>query len=144
MTGFTQASRMATLGVALTAGVAAMALIAGAVSAHEDRPLSPEANTMAPRCLDGQHTGRIHVLDDHTLLVYDRSDNAYKLDIGGPCRSMTDVDKYGFEFKGTTQICQAHDATLLYFPTEHTGPNRCLINAVTPLTRAQASQLDPG
>ena len=126
------------------AAAAATAAISGAVAAHEDRPASPDADKLAPRCLDADHTGRFHVIDDHTLLVYDRFQNAYKLDVGGPCRSMTDMSKFGFEFTGTTQICRAHDATLLYFPIDHGAPNRCLINAVTPLTRAQASELDPG
>jgi len=84
------------------------------------------------------------VVDDHTLLVYDKAQNAYKLDIGGPCRSMTDLSTFGFEFTGTTQVCRAHDATLLYFPIAHAAPSRCLINGITPLTRAQADQLDPG
>jgi hypothetical protein len=125
------------------AAAAATAAIGGAVSAHEDRPAA-DPGRLAPRCLDGDHTGRFHVIDDHTLLVYDQSQNAYKLDIGGPCRSMTDMARFGFEFHGGSQICRAHDATLLYFPTDHGGPNRCLINAVTPLTRAEAEQLDPG
>lgn len=127
------------------AGLAAAAVVAGAASSHEDKMSDPAyANKMGPRCLDGGHTGRIHVVDEHTLLVYDRDQNAYKLDVGGPCRSMSDMSKYGFEFNGSSQICRAHDATLLYFPVDHGAPNRCLINGVTPLTRAQADRLDPG
>lgn len=125
------------------AAVAAGAVIAGAVSAREDKPVAAKPDKPGPTCLDAGHTGRFHVVDDHTLLVYDNWQNAYKLDIGGPCRSMTDMSQFGFVFNGTSQVCRAHDAKLLYSQNGE-RPVTCLINGVTPLTKAQANELDPG
>ncbi|MDI7774293.1 DUF6491 family protein [Asticcacaulis sp. EMRT-3] len=128
----------------LLAGIVSVAAFSGVVSAQESHVAdAADMNKMAPKCLDGQHTGRMHVVNDHTLLVYDQWQNAYKLDIGGPCRSMSDMSHFGFEFQGSTQICRAHDAMLLY-SVDRERPVKCLINGVTPLTKAQANELDPG
>ena len=105
----------------------------GATSAGGDRK--------APSCLDIRETGRFHVVNDHTLLVYDRWENPYLLDIGGPCRSMTDLSHFGFEVNGTTEICRAHDAFLL-FSQDTERPVRCLINGVKVISRAEAAKLD--
>ncbi len=130
------------LWVAAGGVLAASVLMACTANGAADRATA-EPDKIGPTCLDAQRTGRFHVVDEHTLLVYDRSDNAYKLDIGGPCRSMTDMSQFGFVFSGTTQICRAHDAQLLYSQTGE-RPVQCLINGVTPITRAEADQLDKG
>ncbi len=116
--------------------IAALSAIGGSAMA-EDKAVKP-----TPKCLDIHYTGRFHVVDDHTLLVYDTWGNPYQLDIGGPCRSMTDFSHFGFEVNGTSQVCQAHDAMLLY-SQDTERPVRCLINGVKPLTKAEALVLDP-
>ncbi len=95
----------------------------------------------APKCLDIRDTGRFHVVNDHTLLVYNTWQDPYLLDIGGPCRSMTDLSHFGFEVNGTTQICRAHDAFLL-FSHDTERPVRCIINGVKAISRAEAAKLD--
>ena len=123
----------------LMAGSLIVTACAGTVPAG-----SNQASTQArvtPKCLDGRNVGRKHVIDDHTLLIYDTWGNPYKMDIGGPCKSMTDFSQFGFEFNGTNQICQAHDAKLLR--SEHgERPVRCLINSIEPITREAAALLD--
>ena len=101
-----------------------------------------DSSSVAPRCLDARHIGRKHVVDDHTLLIYDDWGNAYKLGIGGPCRNMNDMSHIGFEFDGGDQICGAHDAKILYSEWNE-PPVTCLINSVKPLTKAEAADLDP-
>lgn len=96
---------------------------------------------VTPKCLDARNIGRKHVVDDHTLLVYDTWGNPYKMDIGGPCKSMTDFSQIGFEFNGTNQICQAHDAMILRSENGE-RPVKCLINSVEPITREAAALLD--
>jgi hypothetical protein len=96
---------------------------------------------VTPKCLDGRNIGRKHVVDDHTLLVYDTWGNPYKMDIGGPCKSMTDFSQIGFEFNGSNQICKAHDAMTLRSENGE-RPVKCLINSVEPLTREAAALLD--
>ncbi len=105
------------------------------------QPAVAGAEHKAPQCLDIRETGRFHVVNDHTLMVYDRWENPYLLDIGGPCRSMDDFSHFGFEVNGTTQVCRAHDAFLLYSnATER--PVRCLINGIKVISRAEAAKLD--
>lgn len=131
------------------AGFAVAGLLAGALvlagfdRAPDDRDSRTTSTHVAPRCLDGQHIAGKHVVDDHTLLVYNDWGDAYKLDIGGPCRSMDDWSRIGFEFEGGSQICDAHDAQILYSKFDE-APVRCLINGVHPLTKAEAAALDPG
>ncbi|MBW8734112.1 MAG: hypothetical protein JF571_07375 [Asticcacaulis sp.] len=96
----------------------------------------------APKCLDIQETGRFHVVNDHTLLVYDRWENPYLLDVGGPCRSMDDFSRFGFEVSGTTQLCRAHDAFLLYSNGTDRHMARCIVNGVKVISRAEATTLD--
>ena len=127
---------------AAAGAVAGMLLLSGFTSrddrGRDDRDSSQHA---APRCIDGQHIGRKHVVDANTLLVYDDWGNPYKLDIGGPCGSMDDWSHIGFEFDGTTQICGAHDAKILYSKFDE-PPVKCLINGVHPLSKAEAAELD--
>ena len=122
----------------LLAGV--LAISACATTAPSGDQTAAQAR-VTPKCLDGRHIGRKHVVDDHTLLVYDDLGNPYKLDVGGPCRSMTDFSQIGFEFNGSHQICQAHDAMILRSENGE-RPVKCLINGVEPLTRDAASLLD--
>lgn len=129
----------------LAAGMLTLALVttsqASTQAGEDDRG---ERVRETPRCLDGRNVGRTHVIDQNTLLVYDRFDNPYKLDVGGPCRSMNDMSVFGFEFKGSTQICNAHDAMLLRYEPPSAHVSRCLINGVEPLTREEAAELDKG
>lgn len=136
--------------VSLTgAGFAAIGLLAGGLllagfaHAPDDRDSRDTSTRVAPRCLDGQHIGRKHVVDANTLLVYDDWGNPYKLDIGGPCRTMDDWSHIGFEFDGGDQICGAHDAKILYSKFDE-APVQCLINGVHSISRAEAAELDKG
>ncbi len=131
---------------AVAAGLIAAVAVVGLSAANAKTDTSASAldkgNLKGPTCLDAHDTGRMHVVDDHTLLVYDSRQNAYKLDVSGPCRSMTDMSRFGFEFFGSDKICRAHDAKLLYSQNGE-RPLTCLINGVTPLTRNEAKVLDP-
>lgn len=115
----------------------------GGRSAAGDRPAaSGDRDSTAPRCLDSRHIGRKHVVDEQTLLVYDDFGHAYKLGIGGPCRNMDDWSQIGFEFEGGDEICNAHDAKILYSKFGE-QPVTCIINSVKAVTKAEAEALDP-
>ncbi|ESQ76333.1 DUF6491 family protein [Asticcacaulis sp. AC402] len=130
----------------LGAGMLAVTLVSTSQAGPSDDRRSADREVrgerVTPRCLDGDNVGRTHVVDQNTLLVYDRFDNAYKLDVGGPCRSMNDMSVIGFEFNGSTQICRAHDAMLLRHEPPSSMVTRCLINGIQPLTREEAAELD--
>lgn len=123
----------------LMAGGLIVTACASTAPAGGDQPAAQTRVT--PKCLDGNNIGRKHVVDDHTLLVYDTWGNPYKMDIGGPCRSMTDFSQIGFEFSGSNQICKAHDAMILRSENGE-RPVKCLINSVEPITREAAALLD--
>lgn len=125
------------------AGALAGALLLSGFTTRDDRDTrdTRDARPASARCLDSQHIGRKHVVDDHTLLVYDDWGNAFKLDIGGPCRNMDDWDHIGFEFNGTSDICGAHDAMILYSKFDE-QPLRCVINGVHPVSKTEAAELD--
>ena len=123
----------------LLAGGLIVTACASTAPATGDQPSAQARAT--PKCLDGRNIGRKHVVDDHTLLVYDSFGNPYKMDIGGPCKSMTDFSQIGFEFNGSNQICQAHDAMILRSENGE-RPVKCLINSVEPITREAAALLD--
>lgn len=133
---------IAAAAVGLMAALAVVGLSAANAKTDKAETGADKGEQKGPACLDGRDTHRMHVVDDHTLLVYDGRQNAYKLDIGGPCRSMTDLSHFGFEFFGSDQICRAHDAQLLYSQNGE-RPVTCLINDVTPVTRNEARVLDP-
>ena len=128
----------------LAAGIVAIAGISASQAREDDSRATDTSQRVAPACLDGQRASRFQVVNDHTLLVFDDFGNAYKLDVGGPCRGMNDFSRFGFEFNGSTDICRAHDAVLLRTEEPGIGTMRCMINGVVPLSRAQANQLDKG
>jgi hypothetical protein len=125
------------------AGMMACGLILTACAATPPAGDAPAVaqTQVTPKCLDGRNIGRRHVVDDHTLLVYDNWGNPYKMDVRGPCRSMTDFSQIGFEFNGTNQICRAHDAKILRSENGE-RPVTCLINGFEPITREAAALLD--
>ncbi|WP_245531373.1 DUF6491 family protein [Asticcacaulis biprosthecium] len=127
----------------LAAGILTVSLVT-TTQAEEKDDREARSERVTPRCLDGRHVGRTHVVDQNTLLVYDRFDNPYKLDIGGACRSMNDMSVIGFEFNGSTEICGAHDAMLLRQEPPSSFVTRCIINGIVPLTREEAAELDKG
>jgi hypothetical protein len=135
MTGFVLAGLMA-------GGLIVTACASTAPQGDSQAPAQSGAQAkVTPKCLDGRNIGRKHVVDEHTLLVYDTWGNPYKMDIGGPCKSMTDFSQIGFEFNGSNQICKAHDAMILRSENGE-RPVKCLINSVEPITREAAALLD--
>lgn len=137
-------ARAGVVAAAVVAGLAAIATASVSVSAPApDQDSAAGRTRQAPKCLDLRNVGRIHVVDDHTLLVYDGFGNPYQLDVGGPCRSMNDMSQIGFEINGIDQLCRAHDAMILHSNMGE-APVRCLINGVKPITRAQADEIDQG
>src|SRR4051794_40781165 len=73
------------------AGFAIAGLMAGGLIVTACASTAPAGGDQAsaqarvtPKCLDGRNIGRKHVVDDHTLLVYDTWGNPYKMDVGGP------------------------------------------------------------
>lgn len=125
---------------AATGFLAGMALVGGlgGPAAAGDRDA---ASRIVPRCLDSHDMGRRHVVDDHTLLIYDNAGNPYKLGIGGPCRNMNDYSKIGFEYDGSDEICGAHDAKVLYSEFDE-PPVTCIINSFEAVSRDEARALD--
>lgn len=99
-----------------------------------------ESGRTPPKCLDTRYAGGFHVVDEKTLLVRDSFGNGYLLDVGGPCRSMTDMSQFGFELYGSSDICRPHDAKILY---SHSGemPVKCLINGIKPISREESDAL---
>ena len=127
----------------LVIAAASMAVTASARDNNWDAPAQDQAAQGArksPKCLDARNSGGFHVVDDKTLMVRDGFGNAYLLDIGGPCRSMTNMSQFGFELYGSTEICRAHDAKVLYSNSGET-PVKCLINGVKPISREEADAL---
>lgn len=123
----------------------AVVAVAGGLALQPSQAAEPAdgQTKKTPRCLDTRYTGRIHVVDERTLLVYDRFDNAYKITHGGGCRSMDDYSQIGFQLTGTTDICAPHDAQLLYSPTGSGPRTTCVINGFTPISKEEALRLDP-
>lgn len=132
------------IGLATGLTTAVVALAAGlALEPSQARDANGDQSQAAPRCLDTRYTGRMHVVDDHTLLVYDRFDNAYKINHGGGCKSMDDYSQIGFVLSNGTDICAPHDAQLLYSPTGHEPRTTCIISGFSGISKAEAQRLDP-
>jgi len=145
-------ARLQTYATATTTGLIvgslALVLFTGVLtsSAKEARERSPSpdmanANTKAPRCLDGRNIGAIRVVGENLIIAHDSFGNPYEMELGGPCRSMTDMSHIGFEFNGADSICGAHDAFVLY-SEENERPMRCIINSVKSISRAEADKLE--
>jgi hypothetical protein len=132
------------IGVATGVALAVVA-IAGAMALQPSQAREPDEGQAkaSPRCLDTRYTGRMHVVNDHTLLVYDRFDNAYQIEHGGGCKSMDDYSQIGFVLNGSSDVCGPHDAQLLYSPTGHGSRTTCIISGFKSVSKAEAQRLDP-
>jgi hypothetical protein len=123
----------------------AVVAVAGALALQPSQAREPsdDQSKPAPRCLDVRYTGRIHVVDDHTVLVYDKFDNAYKINHAGGCKSMDDYSQIGFVLSGGSDICAPHDAQILYSPTSRGARTTCIINGFSGVSKEEAARLDP-
>lgn len=128
----------------MVAGLSVMTSAPANANDWDSAPAQSQAedgSKKGPKCLDIRQAGGFHVVDEKTLMVRDAFGNAYLLDVGGPCRSMSDLSNFGFEVQGTDQICRAHDAKLLYSNSGE-RPVKCLINGIKAISRAEADALE--
>lgn len=128
----TMFGKVAALGVAAVLGLGGLSL---AFAAPQDKPEAEPAHT----CIDAGHLSRKMVVDKNTVLVEDYSGRSALLKLSAPCRNLDELDKIGFEFNGSTQICDRRDVKILYSRFTE-APVRCLIEEVVPLSKAEAAK----
>lgn len=110
----------------------------GALSLASAAPEEPAAAPAGKRqCLDAGHLNRKMVVDKTTILIEDGFGRSALLKLHAPCQNLDDLDKIGFEFFGTTQICDKRDVKILYSRFDE-APVRCLIDSITPLSKEEA------
>jgi len=120
----------------LIAGAAA-ALMLGGFAADQKADTNSDNTRLAPQqCVNGGNSMTRRVIDKQTVLIEDGG-RAALLTLTSPCSNLDELDKIGFEFNGSTQICDRRDVKILYSRfTER--PVHCLVSKITPLTPEQA------
>ncbi|MFT4091623.1 MAG: DUF6491 family protein [Asticcacaulis sp.] len=114
----------------------ALAVLLGAFAASPQAADKTEAPLQARQCVDAGRLMTKRVVDKQTLFIEDGG-RAALLTLSSPCANLDEMDKIGFEFNGSTMVCDKRDVKILYSRfTER--PVRCLINKVTPLTPEEA------
>lgn len=118
----------------MAGGVAALML--GAFAASERPAEAPDQRLGNKQCVDAGRLMTKRVVDKQTLFVEDGG-RAALLTLSAPCANLDELDKIGFEFNGSSLICDKRDVKILYSRFSE-KPVRCLISKVTPLTPEQA------
>lgn len=98
----------------------------------ESEKAAPKAN----HCVDAGNDVRRMVVDKQSIMVEDGSGRGVLLTLSMPCKNLDELDQIGFEFNGSSQICDKRDAKILYSRNGE-APVRCLITEVKHLTREQ-------
>ncbi|MDC7683527.1 DUF6491 family protein [Asticcacaulis sp. BYS171W] len=114
-----------------------LALLGGLNLAHATPETTPTPEARLKTCLDGHSLNRRMVVDKTTVLIEDGFGRSALLKLSKPCQNLDDLDRIGFEFIGSTQICGRHDVKILYSRFNE-APLRCLIESITPLSKAEA------
>jgi len=125
--------------VKLAALAAAVGFGLGGLSLAAAAPEEAPKNESGRVCVDAGQLGRKMVVDKNTVLVEDYAGHAALLKLSAPCRNLDELDKIGFEFNGSSQICDRRDVKILYSRFTE-APVRCLIEEVIPLSRAEAAK----
>ncbi|WP_140984896.1 DUF6491 family protein [Asticcacaulis tiandongensis] len=120
--------------ILMAGGVAALML--GAFAAGERPVATTEPRLDNKQCVDAGRLMTKRVVDKQTLFVEDGG-RAALLTLSSPCANLDELDKIGFEFNGSSMICDKRDVKILYSRFSE-KPVRCLISKVTPLTPEQA------
>jgi hypothetical protein len=91
------------------------------------------------QCIDASDLDRRQVVKPDTLLIEDDRGRAALLKLSAPCENMNDLDRIGFEFNGSTLLCDRKDIKILYSRFNE-SPLRCIIETITPITKAEADK----
>ncbi|MGZ3299282.1 MAG: DUF6491 family protein [Asticcacaulis sp.] len=118
---------MGLVAAAVAAGVAALSLSQApqAVAASDNK------------CIDAGSLQSRMIIDRNKVLVEDSFGRTAILTLSQPCSQMDEMDRVGFIFNGTTQVCGPHDVQILYSRMNE-RPVQCIINDVQILTAAEA------
>ncbi|ESQ80528.1 DUF6491 family protein [Asticcacaulis sp. YBE204] len=112
----------------------------GGLSLANAEPETTAASKVAPKhCVNAGNLDRRMVVDKTTVLIEDGFGRAALLKLSRPCQNLDDMDRIGFEFEGSTQICGPRDVKILYSRFNE-APIRCLVESVTPLSKEQATK----
>ncbi|MFT3997691.1 MAG: DUF6491 family protein [Asticcacaulis sp.] len=131
--------RLRTLAACAAGAGLGVLIVSGFATA--DEPVKDQASTSVSgrHCVDGSQLSRRMVIDKSHVLIEDSSGRAAILKLTAPCQNLDDLDKIGFEFDGTTQVCGRRDAKILYSRFTE-APVRCLIEEYKPLSKAEAAK----
>lgn len=126
----------------LTIALTAAAAIAGvSVIGFSQAPKAIAASNT--QCVDAGSLQTRRVIDRNKMFVEDSWGRAAILTLSQPCSQMDEMDRIGFEFSGTTQICSPHDVQVLYSRQDE-RPVQCIITDVRPLTKDEAKAYSSG
>ncbi|WP_189488496.1 DUF6491 family protein [Asticcacaulis endophyticus] len=123
------ASKMALLAVA--GGILSAPAFAAAPVVQSVKPDAPR------QCFDLNNMRTRMVIEPDSLLIEDGFGKYVLLKLTAPCRNIDELDRIGFEFNGSTQVCSRTDVKILHSRNTE-APLRCLIDTMTPLTKDEA------
>lgn len=125
--------------IAVAGGMMSAPAFAATPAAQSVKPDAPR--TEAPRqCYDFNNMRTRMVIEPDSLLIEDAFGKYVLLKLTAPCRNIDELDKIGFEFNGSTQVCSRTDVKILH-SRDTEAPLRCLIDTLTPLTKDEARVL---
>ncbi|MDC7675646.1 DUF6491 family protein [Asticcacaulis machinosus] len=116
---------------AVTCGMLSAPVFAATPVAQSVKPDEPK------QCYDLGNMRSRMVIEPDSLLIEDAFGKYVLLKLTAPCRHIDELDKIGFEFNGSTQLCRKTDVKILHSRNTE-APLRCLIDTMTPLTKDEA------
>lgn len=133
---------------ALILGGIAAALVISASGLTPVGGLSAQAETETRvarhQCVDIANIDTRRVIDSKTLYIKDNFGRAALLHMAPPCQNMEDMDRFGFELSGSSQMCGPHDIHISYAHSYDTIGLSCVVEDFTPLTKEEAKAIEKG
>lgn len=98
-----------------------------------------------PKCFFADQVDSFSSINDHSILIRDRFNHAYRLEVSGYCPSLDHSFRLAVVARhGMSQVCGAFDADIVIADTGFGGPESCSVTEVTPLSASEARALESG
>jgi hypothetical protein len=121
----------------LTAAFVAAAALAGAASAAGQ----PAADAGSRQCFFSRNIRSWAEVDDRSLTIRVSGGKNYLLRLAGPCPELRGTQALGVKHLGGDWICTDQTFDLLVQNLSRTGPARCPVTSMTPISREEAAAL---
>lgn len=121
--------------------IPAVALMAAVFSAASSAAAQAPETKPAKECFFSRNIRSWTEVDDRSVAIRVSGNKNYLVQLGEPCPELKGTQALGLSRMGGDWICTDQTFDLIVQNLSHTGPRRCLVSSMSPITPEAAAAL---